>query len=204
MSSLSIQAQAPQTGTAPTRSVARTAALAGLAVGTASSIAFALITMLTTQTDVTARDLNFHHAGDYWYTGIGIPTGISTIVLLFAMRALQPTARPRLIRVGTLLNAAALALLVVMLGYSVATGAEARWGGAYVVATLATFVAHILFCAGSWRAGLIPRPLLAVWPVVWLIGAFAAQGASPLLLAAFCAGLGILIARRGDGDRRRN
>ena len=41
-----------------------------------------------------------------------------------------------------------------------------------------------------------PRPLLAVWPVVWLIGAFAAQGASPLILAALYVGMAVLIERR--------
>jgi hypothetical protein len=175
---------------------ARAAALAALAVGTASSTAFALIAVLMTSTNITSKDLTFHHAGDYWYTAIGIPTAISSIVLLFALRTLQPTARPGLARAGVLINAAALSVLAVMLAYSVATGAEARWGGTYIVATLATFLAHVLFSAASWRAGLIPRPLLTAWPLVWLIGAFAAQGPSPLLLAAFYLTLGVLIARR--------
>jgi len=178
------------------RSSARAAALVALALGTASSIAFALIGVLMKTTNTTNHDLTFHHAGDYWYTAIGIPTAISSIVLLFAVRALQPAARPRLTRTGASLNAAALAVLAVMLAYSVATGAEARWGGTYVIATLATFIAHILFSAGSWRARLIPRPLLTAWPLVWLIGAFAAQGATPLLLAAFYVALGVFVARR--------
>jgi len=198
MSSLSMQT-VPNTTVAGRHALptsARTAALAALALGIASSIAFALITLLMTTTNTTSNDLTFHHTGDYWYTAIGIPTAISSIVLLFAVRALQPTARPALTRVGVLLNTAALTVLTVMLAYSVATGAEARWGGTYIVATLTTFFAHILFSAGSWRAGLIPRPLLTAWPLVWLIGAFAAQGASPLLLAAFYATLATLITRR--------
>jgi len=199
MSSLSMPAErnaTVATGGQDRRASSRTAALAALALGIASSIAFAVITLLMTTTNTTSQDLTFHHPGDYWYTAIGIPTAISSIVLLFAVRALQPATRPTLTRAGVLLNTAALTVLTVMLAYSVATGAEARWGGTYIIATLATFLAHILFSAGSWRVGLIPRPLLTAWPLVWLIGAFAAQGASPLLLAAFYATLAALITRR--------
>jgi hypothetical protein len=198
MSSLSVQqsATARTPGKIGERAFARAAALGALALGTASSIAFAMIAVLMNTTNTTSQDLTFHHAGDYWYTATGIPTAISSIVLLFAVRTLQPTARPRLTKAGAVLNAAALVVLAVMLAYSVATGAEARWGGTYIIATLATFIAHILFSAGSWRAGLIPRPLLTAWPLLWLIGAFAAQGATPLLLAAFYVALGVLVARR--------
>jgi len=197
MSSLGIGADRDAAVTAQTarHATARSAALAALAVGTGSSIAFALIAVLMTSTNTTSKDLTFHHAGDYWYTAIGIPTALSSIVLLFALRALQPAARRRLARAGVILNAAALAVLVVMLAYSVATGAEARWGGTYIIATLATFIAHILFSASSWRAGLIRRTLLTIWPLVWLIGSFAAQGATPLVLAAYYLALGALIAR---------
>jgi hypothetical protein len=201
MTSLSMQAETtpPAEGVGRVSASARTAALAAFAVGTLSSVAFALITVTATLTNTTSKNLAFHHTGDYWYTGIGIPTAIATAVLLVALRALQPTARPRLTTFGAGLNAAALAVLTAMLSYSVATGAEARWGGTYIIATLATFVGHILFSAGSWRTGLIPRPLLTAWPVVWLLGAFAAQGASPLLLAALYVCLGVLVVRRVHG-----
>lgn len=175
----------------------RRLALGALAVGAASSIGFAVITLSTTLSNPTAKDLSFHHNGDYWYTGIGIPTAAATAALLFALAALQPAARPRLTVAGATLNAIALAVLTVQLSYSVATGSEARWGATYIIATLATFVGHALFVAGTWRTGLIPRPLLAAWPVVWLIGSFAAQGASPLLLAAFYAALAARVLRRG-------
>lgn len=174
----------------------RRVALASLALGAAAAIAFAIITLTMTLSNPTAKDLSFHHIGDYWYTGIGIPTAVAAAALLFALRALQPTARPRLTLAGATLNVVAVGVLAVMLAYSVATGAEARWGGTYVIATLATFVAHALFVAGTWRSGLFPRPVLAAWPVVWLIGAFAAQGATPLLLAAFYAVLATYVVRR--------
>ena len=198
MNSLSRQADTNTSAPAEAgnRGPARKAVLAALAVGTASSIVFALIALLSRLTNTTDKDLTFHHSGDYWYTAIGIPTAISSIVLFIGLRALQPAARPRLTQVGVFLNAAALSVLIVMLSFSVATGAEARWGGTYIIATLATFIAHILFCAGSWRTGLVPRPLLTAWPLVWLIGSFAAQGASPLILAAFYVTLGGFIARR--------
>jgi hypothetical protein len=178
------------------RGSARATALAALAVGAASSTAFALIAVLMTLSHTSSKDLTFHHAGDYWYTAVGIPTAISSIVLLFALRTLQPAARPQLVRAAVVINTAALSVLALMLAYSVATGSEARWGGTYIIATLATFLAHVLFSAASWRSGYIPRPLLTAWPLVWLIGAFAAQGASPLLLAAYYITLGAFIARR--------
>ena len=196
MSSTSVQMQAPVTTSIRTTATARTVALAALAIGTVSSIAFACIAVLMTVSNETAKDLSFHHTGDYWYTGIGIPTALSCIALLFAVRALQRNVRPRLTMAGCVVNAVALCLLTVMLAVSLATGSEARWGGMYIVATLATFVGHSLFAAGSWRVGLVPRPMLAVWPLVWLIGAFAAQGATPVILAAFYAGIGVLVARR--------
>lgn len=174
----------------------RRVALAALTVGAASSVAFAVIALTVTTSNPTPKDLAFHHTGDYWYTGIGIPTAIATAILLFALRALQPTARPRLTLSGATLNAVALGVLAVMLTYSVATGAEARGGGTYVIATLATFIAHALFIAGTWRTGLFPRPVLAVWPVIWLIGAFAAQGASPLLLVGLYLALAAFVVRR--------
>ena len=174
----------------------RRCALAALALGVVSSIAFAVISVTVTTTETTANNLTYHHSGDYWYTASALPIAVAAAVLLFALRALQPQARPRLTIAGAALNAAALALLFVMLNVSLATGAEARWGGTYILATLVTFVGHGLFVAGTWRAGLVPRPLLAVWPVVWLLGAFAAQGLTPLLLAAFYCALGVLVARR--------
>jgi len=185
-----------RTTTQQSAATARRVALVSLGLGAAAAIAFAIIAVTMKLSSPTTTDLSFHHTGDYWYTGIGIPTAIAVGMLLFALRALQPTARPRLTLAGATLNAVAVAVLAVMLAYSVATGAEARWGGTYVIATLATFVAHALFVAGTWRSGLLPRPVLAVWPVIWLIGAFAAQGATPLLLAAFYGLVATFVVRR--------
>jgi hypothetical protein len=195
MSSLTVEV--PGRGTVrANENAARRWALGGLAVGAVSSITFAVITVTMTLSTITDRDLTFHHTGDYWYTAIGIPTAAATATLLFALWRLQPQARPALTRAGVTMNAVALAMLAVLLACSVATGAEVRWGGAYIIATLVTFVGHALFVAGTWRTGLLPKPLLAAWPAVWLIGAFAAQGISPLLLAAFYATVAVLVLRR--------
>ena len=193
----SMTVQVPRAVTSQSREMSlRRAALGALTVGAISAVTFAVIAVTATLSNPTDADLSFHHTGDYWYTAIGVPTAIAAAVLLFALRGLQPSARSRLTTAGATLNAVALSVLTVMLSYSVATGAEARWGGTYIIATLATFIGHALFVAGTWRTGLIPRVLLGAWPVVWLIGAFAAQGASPVLLAGFYAAIAVVITRK--------
>ncbi len=129
------------TGTRPSTESARRWALGALALGADSAIAFGSIMLFATLSRLPDSDLAFHHAGDYWLAAIGLPTAASASMLLFALRALQPHARRQLTRAGaTVLNTVALAVLFTILLCSVATGTEVRWGGAYPIATLVTFV----------------------------------------------------------------
>ena len=67
-----------------------------------------------------------------------------------------------------------------------------------MLGTVGTLLGTALFAAGSWRAGLLPRWLLAIWPIVWTIGSFAAVSAAPLLLAALYVAIILIIRRRLD------
>lgn len=94
------------------------------------------------------------------------------------------------------INTIALVELFVQLTTSVVTGAELRWGPSYPVFTLLTFVGVALVVAGSWRTGLVPRWMLGVWPVVWVLGSFEAASPIPLVLAAFLIGLAVTLNKR--------
>ncbi len=195
MNAVTVNAPSRSLTASPTESAHRWA-LGALALGAASAVVFAGIMLFATLSKLPDSDLTFHHTGDYWLAAIGLPTAVSASILLFALWGLQPHARPGLTRAGAAVNVIALTLLFAILACSVATGTEVRWGPAYPLAVLATFVGHALFVAGTWRTGLFPKPLLAAWPVIWLIGAYAAQGASPLILAAFYAAMAGYVVRR--------
>jgi hypothetical protein len=53
-----------------------------------------------------------------------------------------------------------------------------------------------LLAAGSWRVGMFPRWLLGLWPVVWIVGSFFAQGATPLALTAYYVVFWVVLNRR--------
>ena len=172
-----------------------------LAVQILSSIAFAAISMLVPTS--TTDGGRFRHAGDYWFTAIGLPIIIAEVVLLVALWRVQEGRAGRLGRAGLIIAGAALVELFVQIGASLALATEERCGPSYVVASFLTFVGHGLFVAGSWRVGLLPRWLLGIWPVVWIGGSFfAVAPAAPLLLAAFYAVMAVTLERRSGQPRR--
>jgi hypothetical protein len=93
-------------------------------------------------------------------------------------------------------NTVALVELFVQLGASVVEGSEVRWGPSYPVCALLSFIGVALLAAGSWRTGILPRWMLGVWPLVWILGSLAAMGLTPLALAAFLPVLGVTLTRR--------
>lgn len=196
MNALPTTAPAYVTGNVATRRSALAWARAAIGLGIASSIVYAAVGVFTTTTSGGGA---FQHTADYWYTGVGIPIALAGITLLAAVHVLQRGRDRGLGVAGVVVNTLALAVLAVQLLASVVTGVEQQWGPSYVLATAATFVGHALFSAGSWKVGLLPKWMLGVWPVVWVIGTFAAiAGALPLLLVAFYIVLGILLTRRAD------
>lgn len=60
-------------------------------VGAASAVAFTVVTLVAT---ITPDGQHFEHAGDYWYTGIGmLPAMAAPLVLVQALHSLQGGSR---------------------------------------------------------------------------------------------------------------
>lgn len=141
---------------------------------------------------------HFKYTADYWLTGLGIPAALASFVLLVAVRRLQGRRDGRLGLAGLLINNLACLLLTAQLAASIATASEVQWGPSYPLATLATFVGLSLFAASSWRVGLLPPWMLAIWPVIWVIGSMAAMGPTPLLLTAYFITMAVVLTGRGS------
>jgi hypothetical protein len=138
-------------------------------------------TALTVGT-TTPGEGHFQHATDYWLTASALPHALAAITLLVSVRAMQGGRDGRRGLAGIVLAGISLAALAAVCALSLAVGHEVSGGPTYVLGTACAFVGHALFSAGSWRVGLLPRWLLAIWPVIWVIGSFAAVSASPALL----------------------
>ena len=139
---------------------------------------------------------DFRYGADYWYTASGLPITIGGIGWTLSVHRLQHGADGLLGKVGVWANTAALTELFVQLLVSVLVGAELRWGPAYPVSVLVSFVGVSLLVAGSWRTGLLPRWMLGVWPLVWVLGSLASFGPTPLLLVAFGVAFAAVLTRR--------
>jgi hypothetical protein len=184
------------TATAPSRVAADTTWLrllhASIAVGCVGLVVFAYVGTFRT----TISEGDFKYTADYFYTGAGLPIALAGIGHTLAVHKLQHGADGRLGRIGFWLNTVAMIELFAQLAASVVTGAEVRWGPSYVVFTALSFVGVALLAAGAWRTGLLPRWMLGVWPVVWILGSFAAPGPMPFVLAAFLVLLGVTVTKR--------
>lgn len=142
----------------------------------------------------TSSGAHFDHAADYWLTASGLPIAVGTIGTLLGVHWRQRGADGRLGAVGTWLGVLAMAELFVQLSASVLTSTEQQWGPSYILFTGLGFVGHALLAAGSWRTGVMSRWMLGVWPLVWVLGSFAAvSGPLPLLLIAFYVALGVVL-----------
>jgi hypothetical protein len=163
-----------------------------LSIGIVALVGFAIVGTFWTTVDGG----EVRYAADYWYTAAGVPIAIVGIVHAFAVHKLQRGRDGTLGAVGTWLNAVACAELAVQCGASVLAGAEMRWGPTYVLCSFLTLIALGLLAAGSWRTGLLPKWVLGLWPVVWLLGSFFATGPGPLLLVTLYVVLMIVLPRR--------
>lgn len=169
-----------------------------VAVGIASLLVFAYVG--TFQTTISGGG-RFKYTADYWYTGTGLPFALVGMGLTLGVHRLQHGADGRLGTVGLRLNLFALAVLFVQLAASLVAGAEEQWGPSYIVSTFLTFLGTALLAAGSWRTGLLPRAMLAIWPMIWVLGTFAAQGPTPLLLIPFLIALAVRVTRQVRGSQ---
>jgi hypothetical protein len=168
-----------------------------LALGAVAVVAFACVGMLFT----TISEGDFRYTADYWYTGVGLPIALAGIGHTLGVHKLQRGADGRLGTIGVWVNTLALTELFVQLLSSVIAGAELRWGPMYIVGSFLTFAGVALVAAGSWRTGLLPRWMLGVWPLLWILGSFAGSGPGALLLAAYLVIFGITLTRRVEEGR---
>jgi hypothetical protein len=148
----------------------------------------------------TVSEGDFKYAADYWLTANGLPYALVGIGLAIGVHELQHGADGRLGTIGVWVNTLALTELFVQLVASLVEGAEVRWGPSYPVFTFLSLVGVALLAAGSWRTGLLPRWMLGIWPLIWTLGAFAAVGPMPLLLAAFFVAFGFTLTRRAQSS----
>jgi hypothetical protein len=154
------------------------------------------VVMFITLNFTTTSDRDFHHTADYWLTANGLPFALAGIGMVLAVHRLHHGADGRLGTVGTWINTVALVELFVQCTASLFEASEVRWGPSYPIFTALTFVGVALVAAGAWRAGLVPRWLLGVWPLAWVLGSFAAFGPMPLVLIAFVGVLGVALNQR--------
>lgn len=145
---------------------------------------------------------DFRYTADYWYTGVGLVFAVVGVAHTLGLHRLQHGADGRLGTLGVWVNAIAMTELFAELLASVLTGSEVRWGPAYPLFTLLSFVGLALLAAGSWRTGLLPRWMLGLWPVLWVLGTFAGAGPMPLVLAGFFVAFGVVVTRRVQRRRR--
>lgn len=163
----------------------------GVALGVVGALVEASTLVFASTTPGTGP---YQHAADYWLTAAALPHAVAAVLVMVGVRRLQGARDGRLGLVGLVLNVVALLALTVIIVASLVVGHEVQGGPTYVLGTLVSFVGTAIFAGASWRTGLLPRWLLAVWPFAWLIGSFAAVSASPLLLVAWYAAL--LVALR--------
>jgi hypothetical protein len=165
---------------------------AALALGVVALLAFAYVGAFFT----TISEGDFRYNADYWYTAVGLPIAVAGIGHAFGVHKLQHGADGRLGTIGVWVNTLALVELFVQLLASVVAGAELRWGPMYVLCSFLTFLGVALLAAGSWRVGLLPKWVLGLWPVLWILGSFAGSPPVSLLLSCFFVVLGVLLTRR--------
>jgi hypothetical protein len=170
-------------------------ALVSLYVGAASA-AMLVVCFFFVQTSPD-ENTDFQYVGDYVLTANGIPLALSLLTLLVALRTLQGRRDGALGAVGTAVTAVGLVALLAIFVYDLVTATSSSFGPTYVLASAATDIGVLLFAIGSWRAGLVPRWLLVVWPITWIIGSMLPfWGPGPLLLAAAYVAMAILLPGR--------
>ena len=171
--------------------------LASFAVVAPALAVFAVVGTFFT----TISEGDFRYTADYWYTAPGLPITLMGIGHVLGVHKLQHGADGRLGTIGVWVNSLACIELFAQLSASLVAGAEIRWGAAYPVCALLSFVGVAMVAAGSWRTGLLPRWLLGAWPLVWIVGGLAAVGPTPVLLIAFVVVFAVVLTRRVHRER---
>jgi hypothetical protein len=172
-----------------------TQALASLYVGAAAAVVLVVFFLFIPTSP--SENTDFQSAADFWLTANGIPLALSLLTLLAALRTLQGRRDGRLGATGMVVAGVGIAALLAIFVYDLFTATSSSFGPTYVLASAATDIGVLLFAIGSWRAGLVPRWLLVVWPITWIIGSMLPfWGPGPLLLAAAYVAMAITLPGR--------
>lgn len=144
----------------------------------------------------TTEQGHFQHASDYVLTAAALPQGVGLFLTVLGFHRLQHGRDGRLGRAGVWIFGICAAELVVQCVASVVVGAELMWGPLYPLCSFGLMVGLALLAAGSWKVGLLPRWMLAVWSPLGLFGSFLGIGPIPLLFVAFLAMFAVVLPRR--------
>lgn len=143
----------------------------------------------------TTGDGDFH-AADYVLTAAALPQGIGLLLVTLGVHRLQQGRDGRLGTAGVIVYAVCMAELIIQCAVGVIAGAEIEWGPLYPICAFGLMAGLVLLSAGSWRVGLLPRWMLAVWPPLGLVGSFLGVGPIPLLFVAYLVVLGVILPQR--------
>ncbi len=139
---------------------------------------------------------DFRHVGDYVLTASALPQGLGLFLATLGFHRLHVGKDGRLGTVGVWIYGLCMTELVVQCMASVAVGAELIWGPAYPMCAAGLMVGLALVVAGSWRIGLLPKWMLALWPPLGLLGSFGGVSAIPLCFALFLVVMAVVLPAR--------
>jgi hypothetical protein len=139
---------------------------------------------------------DFDGAADYVLTLAALPQGVGLLLATLGVHRLQHGRDGRLGTVGVWLYAVCMTELVIQCMASVVVASELIWGPLYPLCAFGLMVGLALLAAGSWRVGLVPRWMLAVWPPLGLVGSFLGVGPIPLVFVAFLVTLAVVLRQR--------
>jgi len=150
------------------------------------------LTMLT----ATTSDGAFHHAADYVLTAAALPQGVGLFLGTLGFHRLQHGRDGGLGTMGVWIYGVCMTELVIECMASVVVGEELQWGPLYPTCAFGLMIGLALLAAGSWKVGLLPKWMLALWPPLGLVGSFLGIGPIPLVFVIFLIVLGVLLPRR--------
>ncbi len=139
---------------------------------------------------------DFQHAWDYVLTSAALPQGVGLFLVTLGFHRLQRGRDGRLGTAGVWLYGLCVTELIIQCMASVAAGSELIWGPIYPLCAFGLMIGLALLAAGSWKVGLLPRWMLAVWPPLGIVGSFLGIGPIPLVFVAFLVVLAVALPRR--------
>jgi hypothetical protein len=165
-------------------------------IGIGLAVVGLLMMGLTMLVGETTNGGEFHYVGDYLLTSAALPQGVGLFLAALGFHRLQHGRDGRLGTAGLWIYGLCMTELVIECMASVAVGAELIWGPAYPLCAFGLMVGLALLAAGSWRVGVLPKWMLALWPPLGLIGSFGGIGPIPLVFVVFLVVMAVVLPRR--------